>query len=93
MKALIFSLFMPLALPVFADHHNMMNMQLTPEQRKQMADMHAKAAACLTSNKTFQECHQEMMKSSVHMGKGMAHMGCPMMGTETDTKTKTKTTK
>lgn len=70
---------------------------ITPEQRKQMAEMHTKAAECLNSNKSMQECRDEMRKSMPHMGmgKGMGEQwGCPMMGSaeqpQSDTKTKTK---
>jgi hypothetical protein len=70
--------------------------EFTAEQRKQMAEMHSKAAACLSSTKTMQECQEEMMKNSPHMGKGMGmgnRLGCPMMGTGPQPDTKTKTTK
>lgn len=67
---------------------------VSPDQRKQMAEMHAKAAECLNSNKTMEECRSEMMKSAPHMGRGMgSEWGCPMMGTAPQPETKTKTTK
>lgn len=52
------------------------NVEITPEQRKQMADMHTKAAACLNSNKSMQECREEMMKNCPMVKDGH----CPMMG-------------
>ena len=68
--------------------------EITPEQRKQMAEMHMKSAACLKSNKSMQECHDEIMKSSSQMGMGMGtRWGCPMMGTGPQPDAKTKTTK
>lgn len=69
-------------------------MDVSPEQRKQMADMHMRAAECLNSTKPMQECRDEMMKNSPHMAKGMGEKwGCPMMGTMTQPDSKTKTTK
>lgn len=50
---------------------------LTVEQRKKMADVHEKMAACLRSDRPMSECHEEMMNACrENMGKG----GCPMMG-------------
>jgi len=47
------------------------------EERKQMAEMHTKMAACLESDKPMSECQGEMMKSCKNM---MGKTGCPMMG-------------
>lgn len=82
---------------------------LTAEQRKQMAEMHTKVAACLNSNKSMQECRDEMMANcpggagmhggGMYKGKmpGAGMWGCPMMGAgsmpETKSDSKTKTTK
>jgi len=69
-------------------------MDVSAEQRKQMADMHMRAAECLNSAKPMQECRDEMMKNSPHMAKGMGEKwGCPMMSTTTQPESKTKTTK
>lgn len=69
-------------------------MDASPEQRKQMADMHMRAAECLNSNKPMQECRDEMMKNAPHMAKGMGERwGCPMMGNMTQPEAKSKTTK
>lgn len=49
----------------------------TKEQREKMAESHEKMAECLKSDKAFEDCRGEMMKScEEHMGKD----GCPMMG-------------
>lgn len=50
-------------------------MEMTAEQRKQMADMHEKMATCLRSTKPMEECRKEMMSSCKEMGDS-----CPMMG-------------
>lgn len=69
-------------------------MEVSPEQRKQMAEMHTRAAECLKSTKPMQECREEMMKNAPHMARGMSERwGCPMMGATTQPETKTKTTK
>lgn len=47
------------------------------EERKQMAEMHTKMAACLESEKPMSDCQGEMMKSCKSM---MGKTGCPMMG-------------
>ncbi|MHB8420154.1 MAG: hypothetical protein ACYDCL_18930, partial [Myxococcales bacterium] len=41
---------------------------LTPEQRGQLADMHEKMAACLRSDRSLPDCHDEMMKSCQSVG-------------------------
>lgn len=52
-------------------------MEITKEQRESMAKSHENMATCLRSDKSFDECHKEMMKSCEDsMGKD----GCPMMG-------------
>ena len=53
------------------------SMQMTPEQRQNMAAAHDKMAACLRSEKPMTECRSEMMKSCKDM---MGQGGCPMMG-------------
>ena len=50
---------------------------MTKEQREKMATHHESMAACLRSEKSMKECHEEMHKScGEHMGKD----ACPMMG-------------
>jgi hypothetical protein len=49
--------------------------QLTAEQRSKMAEAHEKLAACLRSDRSLSECHDEMMKSHQSMDMG----DCPMM--------------
>ncbi|WP_413288803.1 hypothetical protein [Bdellovibrio sp. HCB337] len=73
MKTLLLILLSTLSLAAFAAPTST---TYTPEQRKQMANMHLKAAECLNSTKTVQECHQEMMKNCPMMKDG----SCPMMG-------------
>jgi hypothetical protein len=91
MKSLIIALLTTLSLAALGAPPTV---DYTPEQRKQMAEMHTKAAACLTSSKSIQECHEEMMKGSSHMGMGMGtRWGCPMMGSGPQPETKPKTTK
>jgi predicted HAD superfamily phosphohydrolase YqeG len=55
--------------------HKMAVMNMTPEQREEMAKTHEKMAACLRSDKPMMDCHKEMMESC-KMGK----TSCPMMG-------------
>jgi hypothetical protein len=45
-------------------------------QRTKMAEMHAQAAECLNSDKSFDECRQQMMDNCPMADDG----GCPMMG-------------
>jgi hypothetical protein len=52
-------------------------MELTTAQRQNMAVAHEKMATCLRSEKLFDECHKEMMKTCKDM---MGKEGCPMMG-------------
>ncbi|HEY8272511.1 MAG TPA: hypothetical protein VIG33_16580 [Pseudobdellovibrionaceae bacterium] len=85
MKSFVITLLTTLSLSALAAPPS--TTEYTPEQRKQMAEMHSKAASCLNSNKTIQECHNEMMKSPG------GQWGCPMMGTGPQPDTKTKTTK
>jgi predicted HAD superfamily phosphohydrolase YqeG len=56
-------------------NHKMAVMNMTPEQREEMAKTHEKMAACLRSDKPMMDCHKEMMESC-KMGK----TSCPMMG-------------
>lgn len=46
------------------------------EQRAKMAEMHAQAAECLKSDKSFEECHKQMMENCPMARDG----SCPMMG-------------
>jgi predicted HAD superfamily phosphohydrolase YqeG len=55
--------------------HKMAMMNMTPEQREEMAKNHEKMAACLRSDKPMMDCHKEMMESC-KMGKN----ACAMMG-------------
>ena len=67
--------------PVSADEvakptEKMMKMEMTTEQRANMASVHEKMAECLRSTTSVDECHKNMMKSCHDkMGKN----GCPMM--------------
>lgn len=61
-----------LSIPAFAGDKDM---ELSKEQREQMAQMHTKMADCLRSDKTFSACHDEMYESC----KGMDMKACPMM--------------
>ena len=54
----------------------MMPMEMTPEQRVNMATVHENMAACLKSDKTLQTCHSEMKESCKSM---MGDEGCKMM--------------
>ena len=49
---------------------------MSPETRKQMADMHQKMADCLKSDKSILECRDSMMANCPMMKNGR----CPMMG-------------
>lgn len=51
--------------------------EISVEQRKNMATAHEKMAACLNSDKSFDSCQREMMKTCQDM---MGKDGCPMMG-------------
>jgi len=53
------------------------SMQMTSEQRKNMAAAHEKMAECLRSDKALDSCQKEMMQSCQEM---MGKDGCPMMG-------------
>lgn len=53
------------------------SVQVTAEQRQDMAAVHEKMAACLRSDKPFEDCQKEMMQSCHSM---MGNGGCPMMG-------------
>lgn len=48
------------------------------EMREKMATLHERMAACLRSERTFQECREEMQKNCSNM---MGERGC-MMGME-----------
>jgi len=50
---------------------------ITAEQRKKMADLHEKMAACLRSDRPLSECHDEIMKACQET---MGTNNCPMMG-------------
>jgi hypothetical protein len=49
----------------------------TKEMRAKMATLHEQMAACLRSDKSFSDCHSEMMKGCQQL---MGERGCPMMG-------------
>jgi hypothetical protein len=49
---------------------------MSKEQRQKMALVHEKAAACLRSDRSMAECHQEMMKMN---GGSMSDKECQMM--------------
>ncbi len=49
--------------------------ELTKEQRSTMATAHEKMAACLRSEKSLQDCHEEMRKTCKETDDH-----CPMMG-------------
>lgn len=51
--------------------------ELTKEEREKMASTHEKMAACLRSDKTMADCHDEM-RASCEAGGGKE--SCPMWG-------------
>jgi hypothetical protein len=51
--------------------------KLSKEDRQKMAEVHKKMAACLESDKSMSECHDEMMNNCNGM---MGKSGCAMMG-------------
>lgn len=57
--------------PSSTEHH--MNMD-TPEMRQKMARMHELMASCLKSNRSMNECHQEMMQNCPMMKEGKCEM-------------------
>lgn len=69
MKSLLMTILTFISFSTLAASHSAA--EVTPEQRKQMAEMHTKLATCLNSSKPLQECREEMMKNYPHMGKGM----------------------
>lgn len=52
-----------------------MGKEPTKEQRAKMAEHHEKMAACLRSDKTMKECHEQMKKACEESGSM-----CPGMG-------------
>jgi hypothetical protein len=48
------------------------------EMRAQMAQLHEQMAACLKSDKSFADCHQDMMANCPMAKDG----NCPMMGSK-----------
>lgn len=56
--------------------NTMMPMEMTPEQRVNMATVHENMAACLKSDKTVEACHSEMRSSCKSM---MGNDACKMM--------------
>lgn len=54
-----------------------MPMEMTKEQRQEMATHHEKMALCLRSDRTMADCQKEM-RAACDEKMGMA--GCPMMG-------------
>lgn len=73
MKTMLMTILSALSLSAFAHYQEV---DFTPQQRKQMAEMHRRAAECLNSNKTMQECRQEMTKNCPMAKDGY----CPGMG-------------
>lgn len=59
---------------------------MTKEQREKMAAMHDKMATCLRSEKSGEDCFEEMKKSCMDMGAD----NCPMMRHHKDMKKKSK---
>ena len=55
---------------------------MTKEQREKMATMHEQVAKCLRSDKSAEDCHEEMKKSCMDMGED----NCPMMRHHKDMK-------
>lgn len=55
--------------------NKMMPMEMTPEQRVNMATVHENMAACLKSDKSLEACHSEMRESCKTM---MGSEGCMM---------------
>lgn len=51
-------------------------MEMTAEQRENMAKMHEGMASCLRSTKSMKDCRADMKSSCENMGKD----ACPMMG-------------
>lgn len=50
--------------------------EMTPDMRAKMADMHQQMATCLKSEKTFEECRNNMTNSCQEFGQMMpAHRG------------------
>jgi len=49
----------------------------SPQVRGQMAEVHQRMAACLTSTRPIAECRTEMLKNCQDL---MGANGCPMMG-------------
>ena len=59
-----------------SDMHGIMDAKMTKEQREKMAAAHEKMAACLRTDKTMKDCHEEMKKAcEANMGPD----ACPMM--------------
>lgn len=62
--------------------------EITKEQRQKMAEMHEKMAACLKSDKPFEECHKQMASSCSGgcgmMGSGHHHESCAMHDDDAD---------
>lgn len=56
--------------------NKMMPMEMTPEQRVNMATVHENMATCLKSDKTVEACHSEMKSNCKSM---MGNDGCHMM--------------
>jgi hypothetical protein len=74
---LIFLLFATSSLYAATKQSNkMMPMEMTPEQRVNMATVHENMATCLKSDKTVEACHSEMKENCKNM---MGAEGCKMM--------------
>ncbi len=51
--------------------------QPSPQERQQMAQLHERMAACLRSNRPFDDCRNELWHGCQQPNMGRA---CPMMG-------------
>jgi hypothetical protein len=52
----------------------------SPEARQQMAEAHEQMAACLRSDKPFEECRSQMQQLHKRCVAAMGAQGCPMWG-------------
>lgn len=78
---LIFLLLTSTTLFAAPKHSNkMMPMDMTPEQRVNMATVHEHMATCLKSDKTMEACHSEMKTDCKSM---MGDEGCYMKHNKT----------
>jgi len=78
MKSILIALLLTTTSLYAAPKHSnkMMPMEMSPEQRVNMATVHENMAACLKSDKTVEACHSEMKSSCKSM---MGNDACKMM--------------